>query len=198
VSLIPSENHSQFKEWLYLQADGMLGGEDRRRLESHMAVCEECRRERREATRLLDLLGEAVVAVDTGLAGRVMSSLPEAGWESKSAASWRLAVAVFALLGTGAAVLGLGETSADVPVAGAALALASLFRSALLAGGGLLAASWTGLGLALDELFAGSRVAFAVFALLVFGIDVLFLRLVLRRRLRQMESKVESEPPTHR
>jgi anti-sigma factor RsiW len=184
VSFTSSDEHGFFKELLYLESDGELGPRDRSKLDTHLASCHECRQEQQEVVRLQNLLEGASIPVDSQFSSRVMNRLPEAGWEARSPAGWRLAIAVFALLGLGSALLALGEgdLSSEMPLVGTALALISLFRSALVAGGGLLAASWTGIGLALDELLGGSRVAFVVFGVLVLGIDLLFLRLLLRQR----------------
>ena len=143
---------------------------------------------------LNEALQESVIPVDAGFAREVMLRLPEAGWEARPFSGWRVALAVSLLLGAVAAFLSLGgETlTTDLPLAGTALALLGLFKSALVAGGGLLAASWTGMGLAVDRLFEGSRMAFAAFGVLVLGLDLLFLRLLLRYRARQASSAAES------
>ena len=68
-----------------------------------------------------------------------------------------------------------------------------LFRSSLLAGAGLLDASWRGLGLALGRLFDGSLLNLAAFGIFVVGVDALFLRLLLKTR-----RKVERVPTRRR
>ena len=60
-------------------------------------------------------------------------------------------------------------------------AVADLMVAAALAGAGLLGASWSGVGLALGEIFAGSKGTLAAFAGLVVGLN-LVLFLLLRRR----------------
>lgn len=184
MSLTTPEDHSLLKELLYLERDEELGREDRRRLAQHLEQCHECRRERLEIADLESLLVGATLPVGEDFTRQVMKRLPEAGWEASSPAGWRLAAAIFVLLGAGSAFLALGEggLASEMPMAGAALALFGLFRSALVAGAGLLTASWTGIGLALDELLGGSKAAFAVFGVLVLGVDLLFVRLLLRQR----------------
>ena len=195
MSFSSSDNHTLFKELVFLESDGALEPSDRRKLERHLADCRECRQEQREVARLQEVLREAVVPVDSQFSAQVMKRLPEAGWEARSPAGWRLAIAVFALLGTGSALLALGGggLSSEMPIAGTALALVGLFRSALVAGGGLLAASWTGIGMAVDKILEGSRLATAVFGTLVLGLDVLFLRLLLRRRAVRAEGRAASK-----
>jgi anti-sigma factor RsiW len=184
VAIQPSRKHSDLQELLYLEIDGGLGARERRELAQHLTECRECRREKEELERLHLLLGESVVEIDDRFSRQIMERLPEAAWETRSMAGWRIAIVVFLLLAASAGILSFGgdRLVAEVPLAGTAFALFGLFQSALLAGAGLLAASWTGLGMALDRVFEGSRMAFAAFGLLVLGLDVLFVRLLLRYR----------------
>lgn len=200
MSFDSTGNHTKFKEWLYLEADGALEVREGRQLAAHLAGCSECRSEQRAVARLETVLRESVVPVDEGFTREVMLRLPEAGWEARSFSGWRTALVVAVLLGAAAAFLSVGgeRLATDLPLAGAAIALLGLFKSALLAGGGLLAASWTGIGLALDRLFEGSRVAFAVFGVLVLGLDLLFLRLLLRYRSREAPSAASPGPGDER
>jgi hypothetical protein len=184
VAIQPNRKHSELQEWLYLEADDGLGVRERRELAQHLSECRDCRRERVELERLNVLLAESTLEVDDRFSREIMERLPEAAWETRSMGGWRIAIVVFLLLATIAAFLSFGgdRLSAEMPLAGTALALFGLFQSALLAGAGLLAASWTGLGMALDRLFDGSRMAFAAFGLLILGLDVLFVRLLMRYR----------------
>ena len=59
--------------------------------------------------------------------------------------------------------------------------MAELFRSAALAGAGLLTASWSGVGLALGEVLSRSTMGFVAFGVFVLGIDCLFLRYLWRQ-----------------
>jgi hypothetical protein len=91
---------------------------------------------------------------------------------------------VAALLGIVGAVL-LGTSAARLepaaPFVAAIVAVVDLFQSTALAGAGLLSASWTGLGLAFQELLAGSVWNLIAVGLLVFGVDFLLIRMLLRR-----------------
>lgn len=184
MAIQPSRKHSDLQEWLYLETDGGLGARERRELAQHLTECTECRREKQELERLHVLLGESVVEIDERFSREIMERLPEAAWEARTMGGWRIAVVVFLLLAATAGLLSFGgdRLAAEIPLAGTALALFGLFQSALLAGAGLLAASWTGLGMALDRVFESSRMAFVAFGLLVLGLDVLFVRLLLRYR----------------
>ena len=81
----------------------------------------------------------------------------------------------------------MSTTSSSSPLAEIFVAVFDLFRSSLVAGAGLLDASWRGLGLALGRLFDGSWLNLVAFGVFVLGVDALFLRLLLktRRRVRQ-------------
>ena len=57
------------------------------------------------------------------------------------------------------------------------------------AGAGLLTASWQGLGLALGEIFGGSKLTLAVFAVFVAGVDFLFVRYLLRQPSKALARK---------
>jgi hypothetical protein len=90
-------------------------------------------------------------------------------------------VAILLSLGCAAAVL-VGLSAADLAPQGALpaalAAIADLFGSAVLAGAGLLAASWRGLGIGLADLLAGSRSALLALALGVVGLNLLLWRLL--------------------
>ena len=173
-----------YQDWLDLELDGELPAVRGEALARHLADCPACRREREELVRLRATLAEARVAVRPGFADEVMAALPAAGWEARSPRSWRLALALFALLGGAAAALA-GVSAAQlhpgIPFLAAVGAVVDLAGAAALAGAGLLGASWSGLGLAIGEVFAGSKGTLIAFAGLVAGLDLL-LFLLLRRR----------------
>ena len=79
-----------------------------------------------------------------------------------------------------------------VPWIGTLTAIAELLRSAALAGTGLLAASWSGVGLALGDLLSRSPVGFAAFGLFVLGVDFLFLRYLWRVSRRESVARSRS------
>ncbi len=175
--------HDRYREWLTLgpEGDATVTLDERRQLERHLSACPECRTERRRLARMDGLLDEARTEVRQGFRQDVMRSLPAAGWEGRSPRSWRLPVAVMLLLGAASALLfGLhsAETVPGMPLAGALAAVAEAVTTGLLAGSGMLWASWRGVGMALDNLFSPSAtVALVVFVLCL---DVLLLTLVAR------------------
>ena len=188
------ERHQEYHELLHAEADGELSRLEAQRLERHLASCAGCRTERRELERLDEMLAAARVAVRPGFRDEVVVALPDAAWESRHPASWAAGAALVLLLGGGAFALTSGAGVASSPLAEIFLAVVDLFRSSLVAGAGLLDASWRGLGLALGRLFDGSLVNLLAFGVFVIGVDVLFLRLLLktRRKVRRAVADRES------
>jgi predicted anti-sigma-YlaC factor YlaD len=174
-------DHSTYREWLNLDADGALPREARGPLDEHLAACEECRAERAELFALEDLLHRASIPARPDLRAQVMSSLQSAGWESRSPRTWAFPAAVFVLLAAVAAATmkGRGPQSSLVS---ALAAVAGMFRASATAGAGLIAASWKGLGLAFSAALASPM------SLGAFGIFVLCLNLVLFSLLRRRRS----------
>lgn len=176
-----NQHHDTYLEWLYLEADDALSPGERSRLESHLRTCTECRAERAALATLDGLLEGSKVPARKDLRREVMLSLPAAGWESRSPRSWAAAAALLvALLGGAMAVSYQAPTGSDPTVWSAMDAVVDLFRATLLAGGGLLTASWQSLGLAIERALGGSAWNLGAFAVLVLGLDILFVRLLIR------------------
>ncbi|MBW8873488.1 MAG: zf-HC2 domain-containing protein [Acidobacteria bacterium] len=176
-------DHSTFREWLNLDADGMLEREERARLEEHLAGCEECRREREELIAFEKLLERSALPVRSGFADAVMAALPPAGWEAQSPRTWRFPLAVAAMLMLVAGLMMVGSTSpSSAPSGLAALdAVGGMLRAATLAGAGLLGASWKGIGLIVEDVIS-SPVSLGAFGFLVLCLNLLLISLVRRRR----------------
>jgi|CXWL01.1.fsa_nt_gi predicted anti-sigma-YlaC factor YlaD len=182
-----SRDHSPFREWLTLEgADRQaLAPPERRRLEDHLSGCTACRAERDRLARLDLLIAEEAIPVRASFRNEVLSALPAAGWEGRSPRAWGWPVAAMLALGVAAAAL-LGASSTRMAPGASFLAaltaVGELFLTGMLAGAGLLSASWRGLGLVLDRaLTPGST---AAFTLLVISVDILLVSMILRRRRR--------------
>jgi anti-sigma factor RsiW len=187
-----------FRERLELEADGRLGGEERHALDRHTQACAACREERRTLAALGRALERSRVGVRSGFAAEVVRRLPAAGWEGSAPRAWRLPLALLAALAAAAAAL-VGVSSARLhpgaPFAGALAAVADMVQTAALAGAGLLAASWHGIGLAIGELFATSTGSLVAFVILVLAVDLLALALIRRRRPAVVGGGPSSPPP---
>jgi anti-sigma factor RsiW len=191
-------DHDTYREWLHLECDGELPAADRSHLRQHLDSCADCRAESQELVALDKLLTESRIPIHRRFHDDVMSALPNAGWESSHPRSWVAALIVAALLGiTGAALLGTSAARLEpaAPFVAAIVAVVDLFQSTALAGAGLLTASWKGLGLAFQELLAGSVWNLLAVGLLVFGLDFLLIRLLLRRN-RPTEAASRRNPPS--
>lgn len=177
-------DHSTYREWLSVELDGELDAKQEGWLEAHLASCPDCREERASLLSLDRTLAASRVEVDEELAEEVMAALPTVGWESSHPKSWIAALAIVALLGAAAAAV-MGSTAARLepaaPFLAAVVAVFDLFRSSVLAGAGLLTASWSGLGIALGSLLETSKWNLAAFGVLVVALNVLLFRLVRRR-----------------
>ncbi len=189
--------HSTYVEMLHSEHDGELSPSERSMLSQHLASCAECQAEKRELEALLELLATSRVRVREGFREEVLESLPAAGWEARHPRRWIAALVVIAVLGTAAAAL-LGSSAARLQPAAslltAAAAVFDLFHSSVLAGAGLLGASWRGLGLAFEQLLSGSVWNVVAFGVVVIGVDYLLIRLLLRHRRQAAAAAVEHPP----
>lgn len=187
------------REWLDLDVEGELPDRERALLERELAADRELARERRELRSLHALLRDSAVPVRPGFELQVMKALPPAGWEARHPKSWWLAVSLLLLLGGGAAVLvgaGSARLAPESPFLGAVLAVADLFRAAALAGAGMLAASWKGVGLALGAALGGSTLGLLAFSALVLGLNVLLFRQIRRTRRKLAAAAAPGERPS--
>ncbi len=175
-------DHSTYREWLNLDADGDadLGRDERARLAEHLAGCADCRREREGLEALDGLLRRSAVAVRPDFQAAVMSALPTAGWESRSPRAWRFTAAVIVLLGIAAGLLVAGSAGAPSGL-GALFAVGGMMKATVVAGAGLATASWKGLGLVLDHVI-GSPVSLGAFGFLVLALNLFLFSLIRRKR----------------
>lgn len=178
-------DHNTYREWLHLDADGGLtdlAASQRAELEKHLDGCAECRAERADLQALAALLQKNRIPVRSDFKDTVLASLPTTGWENRHPRTWGFPAAVFLLLaGIAAAVFGSAHLSAAGPGASALLAVADMLGSTVQAGAGLLAATWKGLGLAVEEVIA-SPVSLGALAVLVISLNLLLISLLRRRR----------------
>jgi anti-sigma factor RsiW len=175
-------DHNIYRDWLTMDAEGELSPAQRAELEEHLASCASCRAEREELLALDGLLQKHSVAVRPDFKDAVLSSLPTAGWESRHPKTWSFPAAVFLLLaGIAVALFGSAQLG-DAGAGGSALlAMAGLLRATVQAGAGLLAASWKGAGLVIEEVIA-SPVSLAALAVLVICLNLILVSLLRRKR----------------
>lgn len=176
--------HSTYLEWISVDLDGELQTRQKSLLREHLISCRSCREEQAYVRALDSKLAESRLEVDGEFKSDVMAALPTVGWESSHPKSWIAALAMVLLLGTAAAAV-MGSTAARLepaaPFLAALVAVFELFRSSVLAGAGLLTASWTGLGVVLESALESSTWNLVAFGVLVLGLNVFLLRLIRRR-----------------
>jgi predicted anti-sigma-YlaC factor YlaD len=184
-------DHDIYREWLDLEIDGGLEPEERVRLAAHLEVCVECRTERQRSIALAERLASNRVAVRPGFAAEVVAALEPAPWEARRPAAWRWPVALLVALAAGAAAL---SGSAATAVGGSSGwwtsvgALARMFVAGLVAGAGMVGATWSGVGAAVGEWLGGSPARLVLAIVAVVLVNVLAVR-SLSRRSRAAEAR---------
>jgi anti-sigma factor RsiW len=181
-------DHSTYREWLNLEIDGCLPPGQQAQMEAHLSSCPECRAEREKLRALGDLLRRSTIQVPPDFSERVMAALPAAGWEARHPRTWSFPAAVFLLLGAIAAgVLGSGSPRLGSLYA-LAVAVAGMLRAVVVAGAGLLAASWRGVGMVVADQLS-SPISLTAFAILVLCLNLLLISLLRRRRGSEAQSE---------
>lgn len=158
-------DHLEISERLEAFVKAELPAAEAATVSGHLAGCASCRADLEIERRLLAGLEAQAVAVRADFANSVLSSiakLPEASWQTSPVASararwaWPLAAAaLFAL------ALGLVGAGSESPLAGTVGTLFDLAAHGVLAGAGLLGASWQGLGIAARGIFAADPMLLA-------------------------------------
>ena len=139
--------------------------------------------ENQEPLEALDhLLAQARVPVREDFSRQVMAALPVAPWQRQASKS-RLWVAALVAAFTLGSVLLLGAGSGRGPVS----AVAELFVTTLTAGAGFLAASWGGIGSAVDAALGGSPVAIVGLGAATAAAYFLLFALARRRRAKVVD-----------
>jgi hypothetical protein len=173
-------DHTQFEQLLAERADQALADEQLPLLEEHLRSCSSCRAESLVQQRLQGALRALRVPVEEGFVDRVLVALPAPAAGAPTRQPWIVAVALMLALAGGAALLSAGAQSISSPLATLA-ALAEFAGTTLLAGAGLLTASWQGLGLLVASFLQASLLNLVFAVVLLVALDWLLLRLLLRR-----------------
>lgn len=176
-------------QWLDLEADGELSGDESSRLNRALADDPMRESERAVFRKLHGLLApgsSAAPAIEPSpdFVARVMDNLPQADWETRATAdegvaAWQLPIAAMLAFAVGAAFLLSGVDNA---ILGTGAAIADFLATTALAGAGLLEASWRGMGWGLQQMFADSPATVAAASGVVLGLDILFVSLLVRRK----------------
>ena len=174
-------------EWLDRELDQSaraLEPEARVALEERLASDPDLLAERDQWRALHAELAASHVTVRSGFRREVMTALPTAAWEPRRGTSgimaWALPAAMIAGFALCAALL-LGSSGASSPIASTGAAIFDFLTTTILAGAGLAAASWRGVGLALEELLAQSGLSLVAMGSLVLCLNLLLFSLLRRR-----------------
>lgn len=173
-------DHSIYREWLNLEADGRLPRDERVRLQEHLTSCTSCRTELDGMRSLESLLVRNRLPVRDGFRADILAALPATGWEARAPRTWGFPVAMFVLLAVVSATV-VGTTPGESSGLGALSAVFGMFRAAALAGSGLLAASWKGFGLVFEEMLA-SPMSLGMFGVFVLCLNILLIMMIRRKR----------------
>lgn len=178
-----SFEHDTYREWLDQSRTGELSAAEEARLSRHLSECASCREELEATARLDALLLSEQIEPRTDLVEMVMARLPEAGWQARHPRSWGPALVALTVIASAAAALvgsGAAEIRPRAPFLGALAALFELFKGALLAGAGLLRASWHGVGLAVGNVLSRSWLDGSLTVIGVLSLDLLLVALYRR------------------
>jgi anti-sigma factor RsiW len=174
------------------QLDGELTPEEENSLAEILAERPELTAERRAMAVLYDALDADRVAVDPGLEDRILAALPAVPpWAAPARSRWAFATVAALFLAVTASLFLLTGAGSTSPMGGVIAALADFLVTTSLAGAGLLAASWQGLGMALGELLDGP--GWIVFGAGVLALDLLLVQLLRRRRLAASERSARGD-----
>ena len=174
-------NREEILGLLHRELDGDLDPDEARQLESLCRQDPAVAAERRELRDLDRLLVSDRIWAREGFQERVMAALPDhPSWEPVGDRSrWLFPAAAAFVLLSGSLLLLLGSAGGET-VPGLLASVAEFFASTLLAGAGLLGASWRGMGMVLGEMLEGP--GWIAFGLGVLALDVLLLVLLRRSR----------------
>lgn len=184
--------------WMDLEAEGQLGSEESARLAKEIAAAEDRSADEARAlaadraawANLHRALSTDRIEVRPDFEQRVMASVDLDAWRPQATPAWRLPLAMMLIFALGAA-WSLSGVSADHPVMGTGAAIADFLQSTALAGAGVTVASWRGVGMGLEELFAASELNVVALGIMVLCLNLLFFSL-LRRRPRAVAAGGES------
>jgi anti-sigma factor RsiW len=179
-------DHATYREWLNLEADGRLPRNERVRLEDHLATCSACRSELDELRQLEGLLLRASVPVRESFRDDILAALPVTGWEARGPRTWGFPAAMFILLGVIATAVIGSSAGGEHAGLGAISAIFGMFQATVLAGSGLLGASWKGFGLVFQEMLS-SPMSLGMFGVFVLCLNILLVSMIRRKRATHAE-----------
>jgi anti-sigma factor RsiW len=163
------------------EADGSLSAAERARVESMLERRPELARERRLLTRLHDALRETRVEVEPRFTERVMDEVRRARPHIQHPGLWSLAASILLLV----AALGVAGATGSGAIGGWLApigAVTDFLATTVIAGAGLLGASWEGIGTTVAGWLRSSTANLVLLGGLVVALHLLLYSLLRRRR----------------
>jgi hypothetical protein len=144
----------------------------------HLEGCEACRADLEVERGLAEGMALLSIRPRADFAATVMAALPEPAWARPRGTAWAWPAA--ALAAFAAAAAWVTANLAGTPLTGIAGTLSGMAKASLIAGAGLLGASWRGVSLTVRGAFAGEPASLALLAattaLALFGVYRFLLR----------------------
>ena len=185
------EAHDNQLAELDLWVDGALSESEAIALGQRLEHDRDLQVERHRLEALREALVQQRVEPPDGFADAVMARLPQR--HRRTVRPWALAAAATLAVGLGAAGMlrwGLRGAAGDGALA-PLLTVGDFFATVLLAGSGLLAASWRGVGQLVAGWLGESPVNLVVGVVLVVGVNLLLVSLLRRRALAAQRVKAD-------
>lgn len=184
------------REWVDLDIEGHPPTAGRDELERALEEHPELRQEQRALRHLHEALRDSKIEVRGQFLEQVVDNLPVAPWEKPVVTgrlpAWVLPAAMVVVLAAISSWVLAGGTAGGHLMETASM-LGDLVKTSLLAGSGLLFATWRGVGFGLEEMVAESNLSLLAFGVLVLCLNLLFISLLRRRRPAASSSR--QEPP---
>lgn len=172
------------REWVDLDLEGELPETDRERLHHAVAHDPELQREQQALRGLQGMFRDGRVDVRPQFTDDVMGALPVAAWHTAAAGrwpAWALPAALVVVMAVASSWVFAGNLSGSHLLETGTM-LADLIQTSILAGSGLLFATWRGVGLGVEEMIADSTANLVAFGVLVLCVNLLFISFLRRRR----------------
>ena len=189
-----STDNATWKQWVDLDLEGQLEAVEQTRLDEVLEADEAARAERRTLGSLHRMMDEDRISVRDGFTAQVMEALPRAWWERGAAPAglprFALPLAMMLIAALGAAIL-IGGSEEAGRFTGIGVALFDFVQMTVLAGAGMLFATWRGVGFGLQEMIGTSNAGLAAFVLMAVCLNLLLFSM-LRRRPRPAAQTAEA------
>lgn len=183
--MMKNMDQAALREWIDLELDGDVSSGMTEQLRDELSRQPELQRERQALRSLHGMFHDAKIDVRPHFAEQVVEALPKPAWDTAQAPGrvpvWALPVAMVVLLATASSLM-FSSSASGQHMWETGMMLADLMKTSVLAGSGLLFATWRGVGFGVEEMVADSTLNLAAFGVLVLCLNLLFVSMLRRRR----------------